>query len=74
MSGALRGGGDPVAPFLYSAFSDIVVVIGAGYVLAVTLNLGFAGIAAGIALSAFTRAIPTVVRFRRGRWRSHRLA
>ena len=73
LSGALRGGGDPVSPFVYSSVSDLAVVVAVGYLLAVPLGMGFAGIAAGIAVSALTRAIPTTLRFRQGRWKSVKL-
>ncbi|MBT3379762.1 MAG: MATE family efflux transporter [Lentisphaerae bacterium] len=72
MGGALRGGGDPMSPFIYGSVSDLLVVIVAGYVLAVTLNMGFAGIALGMAISAVTRAIPTMLKFRQGKWKSAR--
>jgi Na+-driven multidrug efflux pump len=49
------------------------VVIAVGYLLAVPLGMGFSGIAVGIAISALTRAIPTTVKFRAGRWKATRL-
>jgi putative MATE family efflux protein len=70
LGGALRGGGDPVSPFIYASISDLVIVILAGYLLAVQFQLGFAGIALGIALSAVTRAIPTMLKFRKGDWKT----
>jgi putative MATE family efflux protein len=70
LGGALRGGGDPVSPFIYASVSDLVIVILAGYLLAVQFQLGFAGIALGIALSAVTRAIPTMLKFRKGDWKA----
>jgi len=73
MGGALRGGGDPLSPFIYSSVSDLVVVIVCGYIMAITLNLGFAGIAIGIAVSSLTRAIPTTFKFKRGKWKINRL-
>jgi Na+-driven multidrug efflux pump len=73
LSGALRGGGDPMPPFIYSSMSDLLVVILAGYLMAVQFQMGFAGIAAGLALSAFTRAIPTMLTFRRGHWKKNKL-
>jgi Na+-driven multidrug efflux pump len=73
LGGALRGGGDPVSPFIYASTSDILVVIIVGYLLAVQLKMGFTGIAIGVAVSAVTRAIPTTLRFRRGAWRTTRL-
>jgi putative MATE family efflux protein len=69
MGGALRGGGEAMPPFIYSSVSDLVVVIVAGYILAVPLGMGFAGIALGMAISAVTRAIPTTLRFKKGLWK-----
>ncbi len=73
MSGSLRGGGDPMRPFLYASLSDLLVIIAVGYGLAVVFELGFFGIAAAIAISALTRAIPITITFHRGRWKSTRL-
>ena len=73
MGGGLRGGGDPVSPFIYASVSDICIVIAAGYVFAVLLGLGLAGIAAAFSLSAVTRAAPTVWKFRKGAWKTVRL-
>jgi Na+-driven multidrug efflux pump len=73
LGGALRGGGDPVSPFIYASVSDLVVVILAGYLMAVQFQMGFAGIVIGIALSAVTRAIPTMLKFRKGAWKTIRL-
>ncbi|MDO9578602.1 MAG: MATE family efflux transporter [Candidatus Cloacimonadales bacterium] len=73
LGGALRGGGDPISPFIYSSVSDLVVVIVCGYIMAITLNLGFAGIAIGIAVSSLTRAIPTSLKFKQGKWKRNRL-
>ncbi len=70
MGGALRGGGDPISPFVYASVSDLVIVIAVGYLLAVVLGWGFPGVAAGIAISALTRALPTTLRFRAGKWKS----
>ena len=70
LGGALRGGGDPISPFIYASVSDLVIVIAVGYLLAVVLGWGFAGVAAGIAISALTRALPTMLRFRAGTWKS----
>jgi len=70
IGGALRGGGDSFSPFIYASDSDLVVVIAAGYLLAVTLGLGFTGVAVALALSAVTRAIPTMMKFRQGRWKA----
>jgi len=70
LGGALRGGGDPVSPFVYASVSDLLVVILGGYLLAVYFGMGFAGIAIAIALSAVTRAVPTTLTFRRGRWKT----
>ncbi len=73
LGGALRGGGDPISPFIYGSVSDIVVVAAAGYVFAVTLNMGFAGIALGMALSSVTRAVPIVWKWQQGKWKHTRL-
>ena len=73
LSGALRGGGESMPPFIYSSISDLVIVIAAGYLFAIVLHMGFAGIAAGMALSAFTRAIPTLLRYRLGKWKTKKL-
>ncbi len=73
LSGALRGGGDPFSPFVFGSASDLVVVILVGYLLAVQAGMGFAGIAVGLALSAFTRAIPLTLIFRSGKWKAARL-
>ncbi len=70
IGGALRGGGDSISPFVYGSISDLLVVAAAGYLFAVTLGFGFAGIAAALALSALTRAIPTVLKYRQGKWRA----
>ncbi len=70
MGGSLRGGGEAMPPFIYSSVSDLVVVIVAGYILAVPLGMGFTGIALGMAISAITRTIPTTLRFMKGKWKS----
>ena len=69
----MRGGGDPISPFIYASTSDILVVIIVGYVLAVQLSMGFTGIVIGVAVSAVTRAIPTMMKFHKGSWKSTRL-
>ena len=73
LSGALRGGGESIPPFIYSSISDLVVVIAAGYLFAIVFHMGLAGIALGMALSAVTRAIPTLLRFRLGKWKTKKL-
>lgn len=73
LGGALRGGGDPISPFLYSGVSDLIVVIVCGYIMAITLNMGFAGIAIGIAVSSLTRALPSAWKFQQGKWKRNRL-
>ena len=69
LSGALRGGGDPNTPFLYAALSDLIIVIAAGYLFAIVIGMGFAGIALAIAISALTRAIPVTIVYARARWK-----
>jgi len=73
LGGALRGGGDPVSPFIYASVSDLVIVILGGYLIAVQFHVGFAGVAIAIALSTLTRAIPTMLKFRQGKWKKVRL-
>jgi Na+-driven multidrug efflux pump len=46
------------------------VVILVGYLIAVQFHIGFAGIAIGIALSAVTRAVPTMLKFWKGNWKT----
>ena len=70
IGGALRGGGDSISPFVYGSVSDLVVVAAAGYLFAITLGLGFTGVALALALSALTRAIPTMLKYRQGAWKS----
>jgi putative MATE family efflux protein len=70
LGGALRGGGDPISPFVYASVSDLIVVILVGYLIAVQFHMGFTGIAIGVALSAVTRAIPTMLKFRKGKWKT----
>nr|HPR18196.1 MATE family efflux transporter [Candidatus Cloacimonadota bacterium] len=72
LGGSLRGGGDSLSPLIYSSVSDLVVVIVCGYIMAITLNLGFAGIAIGIAVSSITRAVPTSWKFKQGKWKRNR--
>ena len=73
LGGALRGGGDALSPFIYASVSDLVVVILAGYILAVPCHLGFTGIAIAIAISSLTRALPTTWAFHRGAWKTKKV-
>lgn len=73
LGGALRGGGDPVAPFIYSSVSDLLVVVLVGYLLAIPLGMGFTGIAVAMAISAVTRAVPTTIKYHQGSWKKTRL-
>ncbi|MBN1672773.1 MAG: MATE family efflux transporter [Kiritimatiellae bacterium] len=70
--GALRGGGDAVSPLLYAGASDLFVMLGASYLLGVRLNMGMQGVAIGIAVSVVTRAVPSWLRFRQGKWKATR--
>jgi putative MATE family efflux protein len=70
LGGALRGGGDSLSPFIYASVSDLVVVVLAGYILAVPCHMGFTGIALAIAISSLARAIPTTWKFRQGAWKN----
>lgn len=73
LGGALRGGGDPMSPFIYGSVSDLVVTIAGAYLLAVHLHMGLSGIAIAMALSAVTRAVPTMLKFRQGEWKGKRV-
>jgi len=73
LGGGLRGGGDPVSPFVYSSVSDLCVVIAVGYILAIKMGMGLPGVATAVCLSALTRAIPTTWKFSRGNWKKTRL-
>jgi putative MATE family efflux protein len=73
MSGALRGGGEPMHPFVYASLTDLIVVIAAGYLFAVPLGMGFSGVALGLAIGSVTRSVPTTLRFRKGTWKSVKL-
>jgi Na+-driven multidrug efflux pump len=70
LSGALRGGGDSISPFIYAGISDLIIAVTLGYYFAITLNLGFTGIALGIAVSALTHAIPMTIKFWNGSWKT----
>lgn len=73
LGGGLRGGGDPMTPFIYASLSDLFVVVLVGYTLAIKLDMGLTGVALGIAVSAFTRSLPTARKFRQGKWKGTRL-
>jgi putative MATE family efflux protein len=73
LGGALRGGGDPMPPFIYASVSDLVIVILSGYLLAIRCRMGFNGIAIAIAIAALTRALPTVWTYQRGKWQTKRI-
>ncbi len=73
LGGALRGGGDALSPLIYGSISDLVVFTLVGYVLAVPLGMGFPGIAIGLAVSSVTRAVPSMIRFKQGKWKKNRL-
>lgn len=73
LGGALRGGGDSLTPFKYSALSDLVIVIITGYLLAVKLEMGLLGIALAFTISAITRAVPVAIVYKKGYWKSKKL-
>ena len=54
-------------PFIYSSLSDLVVVILCGYLLAIYWQMGFAGIAAGLAISACHPRHPHDAAIQKGR-------
>jgi putative MATE family efflux protein len=71
LGGGLRGGGDPLSPFIYSSVSDLCVVIAVGYILAIKMGMGLSGVAVAVFLSAFTRAVPITWKFSRGTWKKY---
>lgn len=70
LSGALRARGDPISPFLYASFSDLIILLGISYLGVVIFKLGFLSIAIGFAVSAFTRTIPMVIKYHNSKWQS----
>lgn len=70
LSGGLRARGDPISPFIYASFSDLVVILSISYLGVMIFKWGFISIAVGFAASAFTQAIPMVIKYHNGKWRS----
>ncbi|MFN2316625.1 MAG: MATE family efflux transporter, partial [Gemmatimonadales bacterium] len=68
-TGGLQGTGDTKGPLYISIISQIVVPIGICSVLQATRGLQATDIWTAIVLGHMTRALLSVVRFRRGKWR-----
>jgi putative MATE family efflux protein len=68
LAGALRGAGDTRTPFYARLLGSFVFLVGASYLLGITLGYGLAGVYVGTALSYLCWAVVVVVGFRRGGW------
>jgi Na+-driven multidrug efflux pump len=68
LAGALRGAGDTRTPFYARLLGSALFLLGASYLLGVTLGYGLPGVHAGLALSYVCWAAVVVVGFRRGGW------
>ncbi|HUG27967.1 MAG TPA: MATE family efflux transporter [Gemmatimonadales bacterium] len=68
-TGGLQGTGDTKGPLFISIISQIIVPLGLCSVLQATRGLQATDIWTAIVLGHMTRALLSVVRFRRGRWR-----
>ncbi len=68
-TGGLQGTGDTKGPLFISIISQIIIPLGLCSVLQATRGLQATDIWTAIVLGHMTRALLSVVRFRRGRWR-----
>ena len=68
-TGGLQGTGDTRGPLYISIISQIVIPIGLCFALQTMRELRASDIWTAIVLGHFTRALLSVLRFRRGRWR-----
>ncbi len=68
IAGALRGAGDTRTPFYARLIGSVVFMLGASYLLAITLGYGIVGIYAGLVLSYACWAVVVGVGFLRGGW------
>jgi putative MATE family efflux protein len=69
LSGSLRGAGDTRSPFYVSLVSVFLFRAPLVYFLAITLNLGLAGIWLGTALDWAAKALTSCWLYRRGAWK-----
>ena len=69
LSGSLRGAGDTRSPFYVSLVSVFLFRVPLVYFLAITLNLGLAGIWLGTALDWAAKALTSFWLYRRGAWK-----
>jgi len=68
LSGTLKGAGDTKTPFYAGLVGAYVFLLGASYLLAVTLGFGLVGVYAGIVLSWAARAVVAGAGVLRGDW------
>lgn len=68
MGGGLRGAGDTFRPMLTSLVGNVLVRVGACYVLAFPLGLGIYGIYIGTLIDWIVRAALLLYFYRQGRW------
>ncbi len=69
LSQAFNGAGDTRTPMLINIFCFWMVEIPLGYFLAVTLDMGLAGVCWAIAIAETALAIIAAILFRRGNWK-----
>ena len=69
LAGALRGAGDTRTPFYARLAGGFAFMLGASYLLGVTLDFGLPGVYAGLVLSYVCWAAVVAVGFLRGGWR-----
>ena len=68
LAGALRGAGDTRTPFYARLLGSVVFMLGASYLLAITLGYGIVGVYAGMVLSYACWAVVVAAGFLRGEW------
>jgi Na+-driven multidrug efflux pump len=69
LSQAFNGAGDTRTPMLINIFCFWLLEIPLGYFLAVTLDMGLAGVCWAIAIAETALAIIAAILFRRGTWK-----
>ena len=71
---ALRGVGDVWYALAWTTVSCWVVSIGLAYLLAIPLKMGIIGCFVAISLDEVVRAVVTITRWKRGKWRAHAIS
>lgn len=69
LSQAFNGAGDTRTPMLINIVCFWLLEIPLGYILAVPLNLGLAGVCWAIAISETLLAVLSIIIFRKGKWK-----